>query len=89
MKEIPKLTRPEAIELIAKKLKLKLVDATNTGAYVRKVSSLERIVDLLSGDPLWQSKYPNNGHRVQEVSHHYFLDIWVGDDLLTFRCDKK
>ena len=80
-------TRKEAKEHISKVLKIKDHCNDEDEFRVKHHNNMKRIHKWLLKD-LIISKYPNTGVELIEGSGHYWIDVWVGERLLTVRCSK-
>ena len=80
-------TTGELISHIVIKLRIKPLKKDNISLYVRKQSTIQRIINYLNTITI-EAKYNNDNLNILETKSHYFLDIWVNDDLVTIRCYK-
>lgn len=78
------LSVKEANEYLQKKLGFKVLPVY----YVRKLNTLHRIIEFIREKDPFVSLYRNRALKIRETSGHYFIDIWVRDELLTYRCKK-
>lgn len=83
------VTPNEALQYIAKKLKIKYLILNDTDAYVRKLNTLKRIETLIQKD-IFVNRYSNEDKIITFVKgSHYVLDFWVDRYLCTIRCKIK
>ena len=80
-------TSKELISHIETKLRIKPLKKDYNSLYVRKQSTIQRIINYLNTITI-EAEYENKDLNMMETSHHYFLDIWVNDCLITIRCYK-
>ena len=75
------------ISHIILKLRIKPLKRDTISLYVRKQSTIQRIINYLNTVSI-EAKYDNNDLSISEAKYHYFLDIWVNDSIITIRCYK-
>ena len=80
-------TTGELISHIVIKLRIKPLKKDNISLYVRKQSTIQRIINYLNTITI-EAIYDNNKLYIMETANHCFLDIWVNDCLVTIRCYK-
>lgn len=79
-----------ARDFICNRLKIKPINVSfnNGDFYVRRFNTLQRIINFLHKKDHFESRYTNTLVIINEINSHYWIDIWVNDDLLTIRCNK-
>lgn len=80
-------TEKELISHIETKLRIRPLKKNNISLYVRKQSTIQRIINYLNTITI-EAKNENKDLNILETKSHYFLDIWVNDNLVTIRCYK-
>lgn len=85
MKTLDFQNNSEFVAHITKVLKIKPTRIESYCMYVRKHNTLVRIQKYLNTVNL-VAKNSNKYRDIYKTDSHYFLDIWVGNNLFTFRC---
>lgn len=88
MKTLDFQNNAEFVEYITRVLKIKPVRIESYSMYVRKHNTLVRIKEYLDTVNL-VAKHSSKYRDINKTNSHYFLDVWVGNNLFTIRCDIK
>lgn len=88
MKQQFEFTTKQAADYICKRLRIKPTRTIDNADFnVKLQSTLIRIRDLVRKDEI-KSKFTNSEVIIDKIPSHNWIDIWVGDTLLTIRCHK-